>query len=734
MKRIFFLEHEKTATVQQVGGKGVGLRDLLAAGCNVPKTVCITSDAYDSFLDFHGLREKIGLVLNRKQQQDMRWEEIWDTALRVKALFLAASIPSELENELSLLLHSAFANSLVAVRSSATDEDQVAGSFAGLHESYLNIPCDKIIDHVKKVWASLWSDRALLYRQELGLSVETSRMAVVVQEMVSSDVSGICFTHDPMGSSHMVVEAVYGLNQGLVDGQIEPDRWFVDKADGAVRQWIQPSRRTKQTTARAGVIGLEDIPESQRDRPPLTAGELLQLKEVCLRLERDFDQPLDIEWTISDGQLYLLQARPISTLASVDREDKRPWYLSLHRSYDNLVQLRDAIEHDVLPSMQSEAAEFAQINLDALDDLALAEAIEHRTQRNSYWADMYWEKCIPFAHGVRLFGEIYNELLTPADPYEFVQLLSSQKMLSTSRNKQLYELATLVNENPKLKQELEQHDGTLPTDPMFRGQLDDLLSQYGFLFPGLEEDHEQRLLVVMKVILEYTRIQPAQRNGDEARSKELELRFLKRMQQAEYPFNGEDLLDLARASYCIRDDDNVYLGKIELQAAAAVNAGRQRLVARQVTGAEHASPKEVAAILAGRQQNLDSRPRKSSTTPKKSYSRVTARQIVGQPAAKGVGQGVARVVRELEDLKNFQAGEILVVDSIDPNMTFIVPLAAAIIEKRGGMLIHGAIIAREYGIPCITGVPDATALITSGDRVTVDGYLGILTIDKKNEV
>ena len=104
------------------------------------------------------------------------------------------------------------------------------------------------------------------------------------------------------------------------------------------------------------------------------------------------------------------------------------------------------------------------------------------------------------------------------------------------------------------------------------------------------------------------------------------------------------------------------------------------------------------------------------------------RQLIGQPAGPGIARGTARVILDPSDLGTFRHGEVLVCDAVDPNMTFIVPLAAGIIERRGGMLIHGAIIAREYGLPCVTGVPDATVLIRTGEILTVDGFLGIVTI------
>jgi pyruvate,water dikinase len=104
------------------------------------------------------------------------------------------------------------------------------------------------------------------------------------------------------------------------------------------------------------------------------------------------------------------------------------------------------------------------------------------------------------------------------------------------------------------------------------------------------------------------------------------------------------------------------------------------------------------------------------------------RQIVGQPAGPGITKAKARVILSSSDMFTFEPGEVLVCDAIEPTMTFVVPLASGIIERRGGMLIHGAIIAREYGLPCVTGVPDATVQIHTGDTVTVDGYLGIVIV------
>ena len=156
--------------------------------------------------------------------------------------------------------------------------------------------------------------------------------------------------------------------------------------------------------------------------------------------------------------------------------------------------------------------------------------------------------------------------------------------------------------------------------------------------------------------------------------------------------------------------------------------GRRRLRDRLGDGADPLDEGEIVRSLVDQQY----KPRvtdKPLTLSRKQNRHVKARQLLGQPAGPGIARGRARVVGSTSDLAHFQKGEVLVCDAVDPNMTFIVPLSAGIVERRGGMLIHGAIIAREYGIACVTGVPDAATLIQTGDQVTVDGFLGIVTVD-----
>jgi pyruvate,water dikinase len=185
---------------------------------------------------------------------------------------------------------------------------------------------------------------------------------------------------------------------------------------------------------------------------------------------------------------------------------------------------------------------------------------------------------------------------------------------------------------------------------------------------------------------------------------------------------AQELLELARSSYQLRDDDNIYLGRIEAQLLVAVQEAKRRL--------ENRTDGQDAKVLWQALEDVDFGTESKESVPAATASgdRFHARQLIGQPAGPGIAKGKARVVRRHSDLADFKHGEVLVCDAVDPNITFVVPLATAVVERRGGMLIHGAIIAREYGLPCITGIPDATTLIRTGEEITVDGYLGIVTL------
>jgi len=707
----------------RVGGKGFALAAMHQSGMAVPEAICISTEAYQEYVSSTGLMAQVHMELFRKPFEEMRWEEIWDTALRIRNLFAKTPMPGALQQKMKALLAPRFSKKPVSVRSSAPGEDAAKTSFAGLHESFVNIQgLESILEHIRLVWASLWSDRALLYRQELGLDVEKSTMAVVVQEMVFGERSGVVFGMSPVQEKHSAVEAVYGLNQGLVDGTVEPDRWILDRKSGKIVSH-HPARREKILVPGPKGVQLKALPRKWRDRAPLIDEEVKEVYDLAMKAESLFGSPQDAEWTYLKKKLHALQARPITT-RSPSSEDQRPWYLSLHRSFDNLRALRTKIEKELIPQMDKEAHEMSLVDLSKLSDSALAQEVRRRSQRHKEWLEIYRRDCIPFAHGMRLFGKIYNDLMKPEDPFQFTALLGGSGMVSVRRNQMLEHLAELIGKDPSNKACILEGKGD-DCRPEVKKALKRVLDQFGDLAwekGRMGEDRNRLLKLVLQMASGSDRGKPGT-TGDQ---EELEHDFLSCFDEEQKPYALE-LLDLARASYRLRDDDNIYLGKIEGQFLAALEEGRRRIERRSLT---QNKPREIKDLLKVVQSEAPVHKAGSGALQpgqRRAFS-LKSRQIVGQPAGPGLAMGRARVVLGSSDLFNFEKGEILVCDAVDPGMTFVVPLASGIVERRGGMLIHGAIIAREYGIPCVTGVPDAVNQIKTGDFITVDGHLGIVII------
>lgn len=724
MTWITILENAPEQIPRTIGGKAAALAFLARNGFTIPRTLCVTADSYDYFITRTGLRERILLELSRKDFKEMRWEEIWDASLRIRGMFLKEALPEDISSQLHETLSAWHSSKAVVVRSSASDEDASATSFAGLHESYVNIRgVESIVEHIKLVWASLWSDAALLYRQEIGLDVAKSRMAVIVQELIEGHSSGVVFSSNPTDPSQLVIESIYGLNQGLVDGLLEPDRWFLDRTSLKILSHAA-ARRDKILVAIEPGTQVKPLSKEKASQPPLTNEDVLRISTMALEAEKVFGRPQDMEWTIRDGKLIVLQSRPVTTLEPSQGEDKRTWYLSLRRSFENLRHLREKIEHHLIPAMVREAAQMAGQDLKTLSDEELEKEVCRRKAIESKWNTIYWEEYIPFAHGVRLFGQFYNDTVRPTDPYEFVRLLGATEMESLARNRMLEEMASMVRSDRRLKEQLVSGEH-LSADQSFLNLLHRFIEQFGDLscpITGVVQC-SQAPEGVLRLVLEMAAHPPTQLSANSKEVESLKAAFLNRFSDEKRLF-AEEILDLARASYRLRDDDNIKLARIEAQKLAAIQEAESRIMEK---GLSKVAPGLVDEISAGARIPLTPQI-KTTRNQEMGVERVRPRQLRGQPAGPGIARGPARIIRGAGDLLAFKHGEVLVCDAVDPNMTFVVPLAAAIVERRGGMLIHGAIIAREYGLPCVTGLSGAAELIKTGDLVTVDGFLGIVTI------
>jgi pyruvate,water dikinase len=652
---ILTLDRAGEASVARVGGKAHALGEMIEAGIPVPAGVVVTTDVYSAFVKASGLADRIALELARKPAEEYRWEELWDAAHRVRSWFLRARLDDTLREGILDAAGSIPGTAAYAVRSSAPGEDSAQRSFAGVHESVIGATGDDgLIDAIRSVWASLFSDRALLYRAELGLDPRASSMAVVIQRLATSERSGIAFTRDPMGGGHGIVEAVWGLGEGLVSDRVEPDRWRLAR-DGAILGHEPPATRHEHLVNSAGGPRVEPLDAADRARPPLEDDEVGHVWSMAMRAEETQGAAQDCEWTFDGGRLVLTQARPITSLP----DDSRRRYLGLTPSVERLEALRDSIERERLPAMARSAKRLAAIDLQSLSDDELHAQTLAIIDEVGAWRDVYESEFIPFAHGARLFGGLYVSLVRPEDPFEFVRLLlRTPAELDTHRGL----LSELGVDYPEPNRE--------PTD---RGELEGIYRS----------------------------------RAGEARAEEYALR----------------VLELGRASWRLRDDDNLYLERLERELDR-VRTEVERRLADGVSSAplEHS----LASLEDAAAGSLDSnRPQHAAAGP----SRTRPRQLIGQPASPGVASGTARLIERRDDLLDLAPEHIVVADALEPDTAAYAARAAGIVERRGGMLVHGAIVAREHGLPCVTGIADATRWIADGEPLTVDGHLGIVVLD-----
>jgi rifampicin phosphotransferase len=317
------LETLRRDALERGGGKGANLGELIAAGLPVPPGFCVTTAAYRRTVAEAGLTDAIDDALRDFRVEDPASAEV--ASARIAALFEDLPLAEDL-TEAILASYRALGEPPVAVRSSATTEDLPGASFAGQQATSLNVRGDdELLAAVRRCWASLWSPRAISYRDRQEFRHGRAAIAVVVQRLVPAEVSGILFTANPVSGAwdEIVVNAALGLGEAVVGGLTTPDSFTLDRATLAVRE-RQTGRQEVETVITEDGTTERPLARERAARPILDDAQLARLGEVGLRIERHFGGPQDIEWAYAaDGQLWVLQARPITSLPPAPIGDVR---------------------------------------------------------------------------------------------------------------------------------------------------------------------------------------------------------------------------------------------------------------------------------------------------------------------------------------------------------------------------------------------------------------------------
>ena len=319
-----------------VGGKGANLAEMYNAGFPVPPAFCITAQAFDIFLRSAELKEKIKEIIDKTNVDNT--EELEINAKKIRELIINSEIPKDMEKEIydsylmlgsgedkNIELEDKSKNNLVfvAVRSSATTEDLAGASFAGQQETYTNIKGEKpLFNAVKHCFASLYTARADYYRHKKGFDKANALLSVVVQKMINSEKSGVMFTKNPTtGKNEIIIEAVFGLGEGIVSGKILPDHYVLN-SDLELKEKVIANKKIKLVKEENG-NGIEvKLKEEESRKQVLLPIEISSLGSLGEKIEKHYNKPQDIEFAIENHRVYIVQSRPITTIGREKKENK----------------------------------------------------------------------------------------------------------------------------------------------------------------------------------------------------------------------------------------------------------------------------------------------------------------------------------------------------------------------------------------------------------------------------
>lgn len=834
MKVIIPLDEADRSRLALVGGKAANLGETARiAGVNVPPGFCVTTRAFHAHV---GGSAALAAALSRLAHLPPGDAGQAGACADVRALIGHLPLSEALLAALAARLAAGGENTAWAVRSSATAEDLPAASFAGQHASCLDVVgVDAVAAAIRTCWASLFTDRAVAYRERSGIGHDDIAMAVIVQRMVAADVSGVMFTADPVTGDRTVtaIEAGAGRGEAVVAGSVVPDR----------------------VKLRAGRV----VERNGRGAPLLTDAQARALAALGARIAAHFGRPQDVEWCLRDGECHVVQSRPITTLFPIPPrdDDGRHVYLSvghqqmmtdalkpLGLSFWHMLAARPMFEAgarlfvDVTAQLAAPAGRAAllqMLNRDPLIRSAVDELLERR-----FIATLPGPEAAPpsppasgsgaapdpalvhtlIARSEAAVAEARRQLAHKSgnDAFDFIaaDLAALKRQLTAPESRQalmagidaswwledhladwlgmraiadvlaqsvdhnvtsrmgldLLDVADAVRPHPAAVaclRALGAHDDLAGLARVAGGRqalaaIDGYLARYGMRCAG-EIDvtrprwRERPAALVPMILAHVDRFAPgeARRRFEAglARARAAERDVLERLRAGpdgaaraaqtkaaidrlrafigyrEYPKYGwmcridvhkqamvREARRLADQGVIDRADDIFYLRFDELRAAV-----RERRADRALIRARRAGFAQVERLAP---------PRVLTSDGEALFGRIAgddppAGALAGLGVSTGVVEGRARVTDNVADART-EPGDILVTTYTDPSWTPVFLTVAGLVTEAGGQMSHGAVVAREYGLPAVVAIRDATRRIRDGQRIRLDGTRGVVTL------
>lgn len=655
------------------GGKGASLGEMTQVGIPVPDGFVILASAFERFLEETDLGVEIDAILHTVNKSEMRSVE--HASEKIQHLILNAKMPADLSTDVQKHFDQ-LGTECVAVRSSATAEDSASAAWAGQLESYLNTDANTFLENVQRCWASLFTPRAIFYRFEKDLHTTKISVAVVVQKMVHSELSGVAFSVHPIteDKNQLIIEAGYGLGEAIVAGQITPDSYVVEKEPRRVTDVNTNTQKKALYRATGGGNEWQDIVEPKASAQVLTSEQILQLAELVIRIEKHYGFPCDVEWAFENNTFYIVQSRPITTLDKVQGIQK-------YKKEDYLLVFW----------VQGVSVFVTDIHLDVYRELEVLYLIDEGTFKQYFTKDAYaraLDRGLVFYSDKNAFDLYQKDLSAHCDTFKrFFEVQIKDKSTLTRE-----EVSTFFAYSKKLcgdygKMNIEYtdkaftHRGENPTIEknlanvaIFKDQIRAVMNMVLFESDGY-------LTKLFTTLGKQFNVSPAVLDN-------LTQREILALFESKRP-DESTVLKRQTAFVESYDLDGVFEGK---------NA--ERVIQDFKDEATYTDTIKGTTANAGK--------------------------IVGK--VKIIPVDYSNLTRVNVEIEKMQQGEILVAETTAPELMVACKKAGAIVTDLGGLMSHAAIVSREFGIPCIVGTERASKVLKDGDLVEVDADLGIVKV------
>ena len=672
------------------GGKGASLGEMLNAGIPVPDGYVVLSTTFDKFIEDTDLVQEVDAILDGVNHKEIHTVE--SASEKIKGLILSREMPHDIAEEIKTNFKS-LGTKFVAVRSSATAEDGAEHAWAGQLESYLNTTDKDLLDKVKHCWASLFTPRAIFYRFEKGLHSTRISVAVVVQKMVESEVSGIAFSVHPVTEdrNQSIIEAGFGLGEAIVSGSVTPDSYVVEKIPRRVIDKNISTQERGLFRVETGGNEWRTIDEPKASSQVLGEKQIFDLSEIIVGIENHYGFPCDIEWAYEKGKFYIVQSRPITTL-SAPKQSNLPFDERIQKMFEEKRPLHCNVHYPKIPVINVEASLEALIKnkyYSSLGKEADLAGIMYMDQEFSYWNHI---PSIPPISEIKFIEKIIVDTKKKIPEYkkdlQAVYSTSDEEMSKPEKvieslkevnriSKELYVLFGLfIDEAFHVSEE-----SVMQQLQEIRMQMDDvgvnyLYKAYDKVFKTLTDTFKiDKDIVINSTTDDIIKMVRGTLN------------------------NPENLRERAIAYVLYRNKISVHYGE------------------------------EAKAIY---QYLLNQDPDKTLLEDAKKSNEI--RGLVGH---KGKAKG--KVVKlSATDYRNKQKLDqllsngsfVLVAPMTVPELVPYFKDAVAFVTDEGGITCHAAIIARELNKPCVTGTRVATQTLKDGDMVEVDADKGVVRIIK----